>query len=203
MAALIRDLQKRFPKTQILGHYDLPGIGKESPCYDVAKDHNKEKSSQSLKTLPQIRGTPMHRGQKSASKPRGIYARGEEQESDLRDIHARGAEIFLRFEAHLCTPCNDMSEIQDTPYPGWNIMPQIQGRSLHTMQNYAPNSRQTFPRSEYHVQDSGHAIPRSEYHAPDSGLAIPRSEYRPRDSGQAIPWSEYRPRDSGHVFPIT
>ena len=75
MAALIHELKTRFPKARILGHRDLPGVHKACPCYDVAKDQNGEEPFQSLKTLPRIRDRPMHRVQKPALKPRGIYAR--------------------------------------------------------------------------------------------------------------------------------
>ena len=78
MAALIRELKTRFPKARILGHRDLPGVRKACPCYDVAKDQNGEEPSQSLKNLPQIRGRPMHRGQKRASDSGDNYARGAE-----------------------------------------------------------------------------------------------------------------------------
>ena len=78
MAALIRELKTRFPKARILGHRDLPGVRKACPCYDVAKDQNGEKPSQSLKNLPQIRGRPMHRGQNLPPDPRHIYAQGAE-----------------------------------------------------------------------------------------------------------------------------
>ena len=51
-----------------------------------------------------------------------------------------------------------MPQIQGKLFRGRNMMPQIQGTPLHTMQNYAPDSGQTFPRSEYDASDSGHAI---------------------------------------------
>ena len=78
MAKLIRELKPRFPKARVLGHRDLPGVRKACSCYDVAKDQNGEEPSQSLKTLPRIRGRPMPRVQKPAPKPRGIYAREAE-----------------------------------------------------------------------------------------------------------------------------
>ena len=75
MAKLIHELKKQFPKARILGHRDLPGVHKACPCYDVAKDQNGEKPSQSLKTLPRIWDAPMHRGQKHEPNSGGIYAR--------------------------------------------------------------------------------------------------------------------------------
>ena len=78
MAKLIWELKTRFPKARILGHRDLPGVRKVCPCYDVAKDQTGEEPSQSLKSLPQIQGTFMHRGQKHASDSGHIYARGAE-----------------------------------------------------------------------------------------------------------------------------
>ena len=78
MAKLIRDLKAHFPKARILGHRDLPGVHEACPCYDVAKDQNGEKPSQSLKNQLRIRGRPMHRVQKPASDPWDIYARGAE-----------------------------------------------------------------------------------------------------------------------------
>ena len=78
MAKLIRDLKAHFPKARILGHRDLPGVHKACPNYDVAKDQNGEKPSQSLKNQLRIRGRPMHRVQKPASDPGDIYARGAE-----------------------------------------------------------------------------------------------------------------------------
>ena len=78
MAALIRDLLKRFPKARILGHRDLPGVRKACPCYDVAKDLDAEKPFQDLKNLPRIRDRPLHRGQKREPDPGDIYAQGAE-----------------------------------------------------------------------------------------------------------------------------
>ena len=79
MAALVHELKTRFPKARILGHRDLPSVRKACPCYDVAKDQNGEKPSQSLKTLPRIRDAPMHWVQKP--------------EPNLRDNYARCAEV--------------------------------------------------------------------------------------------------------------
>ena len=46
----------------------------------------------------------MHRGQKSASDP--------------RDIYARGAETCLRSGGHLCTGGRNLPKIWDIPMPG-------------------------------------------------------------------------------------
>ena len=97
MAKLIRELLACFPKARIFGHGDQPGVHRACPCYDVAKDLNGEKPSQSLKNQPQIRGRPMPGVQKPAS--------------DSGDIYARGAETCLRFKGHLCPGCRDMPQI--------------------------------------------------------------------------------------------
>ena len=57
-----------------------------------------DRPSKNLKNQPRIRDRPMHIGQKSASDP--------------GDINARGAETCLRFRAYLCTGCRNMPQIQ-------------------------------------------------------------------------------------------
>jgi len=34
---LLRELRKKFPKAEILGHRDFPGVAKECPSFDVKK----------------------------------------------------------------------------------------------------------------------------------------------------------------------
>ena len=104
MAKLIRELLACFPKARIFGHRDLPGVHRACPCYDVAKDLNGEKPSQSLKTQPQIRDRPMPGVQKP--------------DPDPGDIYVRCAETCLRFKGHLCPGCRDMPQIQGTFMPG-------------------------------------------------------------------------------------
>ena len=147
--------------SRILGHRDLPGVRKACPCYDVAKDLNGGESSQSLKTLPRIRGTPMHRGQKHASDSGHTYALGAETclrfrghlctegrdltqiqgtlmhwvqkpDSDSRQTYARSAEIRLRFKGYLCPGCRNLTQIQGT------LMPMVQ--------RYEPDSRLIYAR---------------------------------------------------------
>lgn len=62
MAALIRNLQKRFPKARILGHRDLPDIHKACLCNDICMDQNAEKSFQNLDDMPEISGMIMQGG---------------------------------------------------------------------------------------------------------------------------------------------
>ena len=38
MRRLLKDLMKRFPAAEVLGHRDLPGVHKDCPCYDVKAD---------------------------------------------------------------------------------------------------------------------------------------------------------------------
>ena len=38
---LLKDLMKRFPAAEVLGHRDLPGVHKDCPCYDVKADMKK------------------------------------------------------------------------------------------------------------------------------------------------------------------
>ena len=88
MAKLIRELSARFPKARILDHRDLPGVHEACPCYDVAKDQNGEKASQSLKNLPQIRGRP--------SPGRNIMPQIQGMISWSRNIFPQNGSIFLR-----------------------------------------------------------------------------------------------------------
>ena len=71
-----------------------------------------DRPSKNLKNQPRIRDRPMHIGQKSASDP--------------GDINARGAETCLRFRADLCT--------------GGRNMPQIRGIFMHGVQKHASDS---------------------------------------------------------------
>ena len=41
MRRLLKDLMKRFPAAEVLGHRDLPGVHKDCPCYDVKDDMKK------------------------------------------------------------------------------------------------------------------------------------------------------------------
>ena len=41
MRQLLKDLMKRFPAAEVLGHRDLPGVHKDCPCYDVKADMKK------------------------------------------------------------------------------------------------------------------------------------------------------------------
>jgi len=41
MRRLLKDLMKRFPAAEVLGHRDLPGVHKDCPCYDVKADMKK------------------------------------------------------------------------------------------------------------------------------------------------------------------
>ena len=116
-----------------------------------------DRPSKNLKNQPRIRDRPMHIGQKSASDP--------------GDINARGAETCLRFRAYLCTGCRNMPQIQgiimhwgQKPtldlgdiYARWaetrlrfraylctvgRNVSQIQGRLMHGVQRRAPDFRQ-------------------------------------------------------------
>ena len=71
-----------------------------------------DRPSKNLKNQPRIRDRPMHIGQKSASDP--------------GDINARGAETCLRFRGYLCTACRNM--------------PQIRGIFMHGVQKHASDS---------------------------------------------------------------
>ena len=39
MAALLRALKQDYPKAQILGHRDLPGVNKDCPCFDAKTEY--------------------------------------------------------------------------------------------------------------------------------------------------------------------
>ena len=39
LVALLRSLKQDYPDAQILGHRDLPGVRKECPCFDAAKEY--------------------------------------------------------------------------------------------------------------------------------------------------------------------
>ena len=108
MAKLIRELSARFPKARILDHRDLPGVHEACPCYDVAKDQNGEKASQSLKNLPQIRGRP--------SPGRNIMPQIQGMISWSRNIFPQNGSIFLRGQKN--TP-----QIQGMFLRGWNVFP--------------------------------------------------------------------------------
>ena len=97
-------LSSRFPKARILGHRDLPDVHKAYSCYDVAKDLNGEKSSQSLKTLPQIRGRPspgrniMPQIQGMISQGRNIFTPIRVTFPRVRDFFPQNWGIFLRHQ---------------------------------------------------------------------------------------------------------
>ncbi len=94
MAALIRDLLKRFPKARILGHRDLPEVRKACPSYDVRADLNAEKPSQDLKNLPRIRDRPMHRVQKPAPDSGHTYARGGRNVTQIQGTFMHGVQKY-------------------------------------------------------------------------------------------------------------
>ena len=93
MAKLIRDLKALFPKARILGHRDLPGVHEACPCYDVAKDQNGEKASQSLKNLPQIRGRPSP-GRNIMPQIQGMFLRGWNVFPPNWVMFPRGRNVF-------------------------------------------------------------------------------------------------------------
>ncbi len=36
---LLKDLKQDYPKAKVVGHRDFPGVAKECPCLDVAKEY--------------------------------------------------------------------------------------------------------------------------------------------------------------------
>ena len=84
MATLIRDLQRRYPSARILGHRDLPGVKKECPCFDVAKDGIAGTSSPGGVNLPDIRGRPYPTGVKPELNLRQEIPAGVKSQPNLR-----------------------------------------------------------------------------------------------------------------------
>ena len=145
-------LSSRFPKARILGHRDLPDVHKAYSCYDVAKDLNGEKSSQSLKTLPQIRGRP--------SPGRNIMPQIQGMISWSRNIFPQNGSIFLRGQKkYPSDPRHVSSRLECLPSKLGHVS----------------------PRSECLPSKPGHISPGSECLPSKPGRISPMSECLPSD----------------------